>query len=163
MKRFIDETKIFLEEMERKLRSITEETSRVKPQPNKWSCKEILGHLVDSSVNNMPRFINGQSQEDLVFTGYDQNKWVEIQNYQELDWKFIIDVWRLNNQLIIRVGESMPNYVMSQQHKNHNFDIIAWREVPPNESSSLEYLIRDYYGHMKHHLNQIFERCSEEQ
>mgnify|MGYP003597480034 CR=1 FL=1 len=31
-----------------------------KPMPNKWSKKEILGHLIDSASNNHHRFIRSQ-------------------------------------------------------------------------------------------------------
>ena len=45
-----------------------------------WSSKQILGHLIDSAANNHARFVLAQIKDDLVFAGYDQNNWVEIQN-----------------------------------------------------------------------------------
>lgn len=160
MNKLIDEFKKVIESSESKLRSISEEKSVLKSSPNVWSSKEILGHLVDSSINNMVRFVNGQFQEDLVFTGYDQNKWVKAQNYQEADWNFIIDLWKQNNLQIIRIIEAIPNYVFSRPHETHNYYLIAWVEVPKEEPSSLEYLVRDYLGHMKHHLDAIFTKNS---
>lgn len=157
MKKFIEETKLFLDETEKKLRSITESASGLKRAPNKWSVKEILGHLVDSSVNNMCRFVNGQYQNDLSFPGYDQDKWIALQNYQAAKWEFIIDMWKLNNAQMIRILESMPDQVRTRKHDHHNFDVIEWKEVPQSEPATLDYLIRDYYGHMKYHLEQIFK------
>ncbi len=157
MKEFIEQTKIFLIETEKKLRSISEETSEVKPAPNKWSKKEILGHLVDSSVNNTTRFVNGQFQDNLIFPGYDQDKWVAAQNYQSASWSFIIDLWKQNNMQMVRILESMPDQVRTKKHNSHNFDVIEWKEVPQNEPVTLDYLIRDYYGHMKYHLAQIIK------
>ncbi len=160
MKKFIDEFKHVIESSEIKLRSIGEEKSALKSSPNVWSSKEILGHLVDSSINNIIRFVNGQFQEDLIFAGYDQNKWVDAQNYKDADWNFIIDLWKQNNLQIIRIIEAIPNYVLSRNHQIHNYDVIAWMEVPREEPSSLEYLVRDYLGHMKHHLDIIFKKNS---
>lgn len=157
MKEFIEETKLFLSETEKKLRSISEFASSVKPAPNKWSSKEILGHLVDSSINNLTRFVNGQYQADLVFPGYDQDKWVALQNYQTAKWEFIIDMWKLNNAQLIRILELMPDQVRTKKHSLHNFDVIEWKGVPQSEPATLDYLIGDYYGHMKYHLDQILK------
>jgi len=41
----------------------TDEELSYKPNPEKWSKKEILGHLVDSGVNNLKRFTEIQFGE----------------------------------------------------------------------------------------------------
>ncbi|MFA5803090.1 MAG: DinB family protein [Melioribacteraceae bacterium] len=146
-----------LELAKKKLKIINEQQSAKKPSQDKWSSKEILGHLIDSSVNNMIRFVNGQFKSDLVFSGYDQNKWVEAQNYQNAEWDFLIDLWKMNNLQLVRVIGSIPDDVLKKSTLNHNYDQIAWKELSKNESATLEYLIKDYIGHMKHHLNQIFK------
>lgn len=39
-----------------------------KPLPEKWSKKQILGHLIDSAANNHQRFIRIQyEQEPVIF------------------------------------------------------------------------------------------------
>jgi hypothetical protein len=146
-----------LESAEKKLRTINEKHSAKKSSPEKWSLKEILGHLIDSSVNNMIRFVNGQYKSDLVFSGYDQNKWVEAQNYQNAEWNFLINLWKANNLQLVRLIGSTPDDVLKKSTINHNYDQIAWKELSKNDSATLEYLINDYIGHMKHHLNQIFK------
>jgi hypothetical protein len=146
-----------------KLKTISETNSSKKSAPNKWSSKEILGHLIDSSINNIARFINGQFQEDLIFNGYDQNKWVEAQDYQSEKWEFIINLWKINNLQIIHVLEAIPNNILIRTFAKHNYDLIAWKEIPREEQTNLEYLVVDYFGHMKHHLNQIFRNNSIEE
>jgi len=156
MNNLTSELNSVIESAEKKLRNITEQQSSKKPSPEKWSSKEILGHLIDSSVNNMIRFVKGQFKNDLVFCGYDQNKWVEAQNYQSAEWYFLIDLWKMNNLQIVRLIKLIPNDVLKRSTTNHNYDQIAWKELSKNESATLEYLIEDYIGHMKHHLNRIF-------
>ena len=146
-----------LELTEKKLKTINEQQSSKKPSPDKWSSKEILGHLIDSSVNNMIRFVNGQFKDDLVFAGYDQNKWVEAQNYQNAGWDFLVDLWRLNNLQLVRLIESIPDEILKRPTTNHNFDQIEWKELSKSEPATMDYLIDDYIGHMKYHLNQIFK------
>jgi hypothetical protein len=146
-----------------RLKQIGEEESSVKPAPNKWSSKEILGHLVDSSINNMSRLIKGQFRPVLVFSGYDQISWVKAQNYQNESWEFIVDLWKMNNLQLIHVVNSIPNNVLIRTFNEHNFDVISWKEVPKNEPVNLKYLVTDYFDHMKHHLNQIFKMNSIEE
>lgn len=73
------------------LTQISEEKMSEKPSPNKWSRKEIIGHLVDSATNNHQRFIRGQF-EDFPEISYDQNKWNEYSFYQQIDSKQIISL-----------------------------------------------------------------------
>ena len=37
----------------------------------------------------------------------------------------------------------------------HNLDAIAWRAVPAGEPTTLAYFMRDYVGHLEHHLRQV--------
>ena len=57
-----------------KLISLDETQFILKPAPNKWSKQEILGHLIDSAVNNHQRFVRTQFQ-DVPHIPYDQDQW----------------------------------------------------------------------------------------
>lgn len=63
------------------LMQISEEEMSEKLSPNKWSKKEVIGHLVDSATNNHQRFVRGQF-EDMPEIRYDQNKWNECSFYR---------------------------------------------------------------------------------
>ena len=43
-----------------------------KPDPAKWSKKEVLGHLIDSAHNNLRRFVVGQYEQQPNIV-YDQD------------------------------------------------------------------------------------------
>ena len=45
------------------LQSLSEKDTSERPQPGKWSKKEILGHLIDSATNNHQRFVRAQETE----------------------------------------------------------------------------------------------------
>jgi hypothetical protein len=51
---------------------MTEAEVARKPAPDRWSKKEILGHLIDSAGNNHQRFVRAQLQGELRFPGYEQ-------------------------------------------------------------------------------------------
>jgi len=58
------------------LEAMPNEQTGHKPAPEQWSPGEIIGHLIDSASNNHQRFVRAQFQDNLVFSGYDQNAWV---------------------------------------------------------------------------------------
>ena len=54
-----------------------------KSSPEKWSKKEILGHLIDSAVNNLQRFTEIQFQDKpYPIQKYDQDQLVIANDYQ---------------------------------------------------------------------------------
>jgi hypothetical protein len=145
-----------LETAEKNLKRISSEDSALKPTQDKWSVREILGHLIDSAIVNPQRFLNAQIQEHLVFSGYPQNQYVEIQKYQEQDWEQLIQTWKNANLHLKEIVERIPQRMLDKPHHKHNFHEIAFRSVTAEEPVTLRFLIEDYHLHMVHHLNQIF-------
>ena len=142
--------------IERQLAKLNNETAKVKPVPNKWCINEILGHLIDSAINNHRRFILMQIQDTLVFDGYDQDKWVELQNYAIKDLPSLIETWEiLNLNIISALMEINPNF-WNKEFKDHSFDKILWKYIPEHSIATPEYFVKDYFGHLVHHLKQIF-------
>src|SRR6202142_4410062 len=86
-----------------KLRGIDEARASVRPAPDKWSIKEILGHLVDSAANNHQRFVRLQLSERIDLPGYDGDAWVRVQRYQDRSWREIIDLWQTYNTQLAAV------------------------------------------------------------
>jgi hypothetical protein len=37
----------------------------------------------------------------------------------------------------------------------HNLDEVAWQTVPRDKPATLAYFVRDYVGHVEHHLKQV--------
>src|SRR5260370_800883 len=79
-----------------------------RPSENKWAKKEILGHLLDSASNNHQRFVRAALQGSLTFPGYDQNGLVELQQFREVDWNFLLDFWAAYNRFLAHVINSLP-------------------------------------------------------
>jgi|SRR5687767_8089363 len=126
-----------------------------RPAPGKWSPKEIIGHLIDSACNNHHRFVVAQRQDDLIFPGYDQEAWVKAQCYQDEAWAELVTLWRFYNLHIARVMECASEEARLRKRVRHNLHEIAWRAVPQDQPTTLDYLMSDYVGHLKHHLRQV--------
>ena len=144
-----------IDEVRPQLEALGEKAAAHKSSPDSWSPKEVLGHLIDSAVNNHLRFVRAVRQDNLVFEGYDQDHWVSIQQYQERRWTDLISFWHQYNVHLAHVMRAIPDEVRDRIHTKHNLHKIAMRAVPTYSPISLAYLMRDYVWHLEHHLAQI--------
>ena len=143
MKEVADELESVIAVADR-LRRMDEQVVSVRPAPNKWSRKEILGHLIDSALNNHQRFVRLQLQNRLELPGYEQEGWVRVHHYQDRPWSEIVDLWQnYNRDLAVLI-----RYADASCLRN------VWRS-PDGNDVDLEFIIRDYIVHMRHHLDQI--------
>lgn len=131
------------------------EASRTRAD-GKWSAKQIIGHLIDSAANNHQRFVLAQLRDDLAFPGYQQEEWVSVQHYDEAEWPVLVALWRSYNLHLLHVMAHTPAAKLQTPCTQHTLDRIAWQTVSQSEPVTLAYLMRDYIGHLKHHLRQIF-------
>ena len=154
MKEFIENQKAYITETVSYLKNIDASLAAIKPN-GKWSVKEVVGHLIDSASNNHQRFVRACFKDDLIFDGYDQDAWVDLQNYNATDWNELIYCWANFNFIIVNSIANMPSEKLSAQRINHNLHEIAWEPVPQDQSATLEYFIKDYYEHLQYHVNQI--------
>jgi hypothetical protein len=152
---FLDDFRSTLAAESVRLLAISDQDASRKPAPDKWSPKEVIGHLIDSASNNHGRFVRASLSDDMVFSGYDQDAWVGVQRYNELAWRELVSLWLSFNAHIAAVVERIPSDRLSLQRTTHNLDKLAWKAVPRDQPVTLEYFIRDYLGHLKHHLAQI--------
>ena len=121
---------------------------RRKPAPDKWSKKELLGHLIDSAANNHHRFIKIQFMPQPYFVeGYAQNDWVRIQNYNEKDTQSLVNLWKTYNEHILFIIQNTPE---------ENLKIKINAQDPFEKADTLFLLMKDYVDHMDHHFKQIF-------
>jgi hypothetical protein len=142
MKNVIRELNQITTDFTRKIGAIGDADLSAKPRPGKWSKKEVLGHLTDSAQNNLRRFICGQYETEPPKISYQQDFWVSCNNYNAMDKKDAIELWRLMNGRICAVLENMPETNYS-------------KVVDTGTVHTLKWLAEDYVKHMKHHLNQI--------
>ncbi|HMW33888.1 MAG TPA: DinB family protein [bacterium] len=158
MKEFLEDFEETVKKSVKRLSKLSDQESGIAKTPDKWSAKQIIGHLIDSAANNHQRFVRAQFGDDLVFPGYDQEKWVKVQRYDLSDWNALINLWNSYNFHIIHVVKQIPESDLFKSRSKHNLDQIAWKTVPVSESVTLDYFIRDYVGHLKNHLDQIWSQ-----
>jgi hypothetical protein len=140
-----------------RLRAISPDQSRRGTSKDNWAPIEILGHLVDSAANNHQRFVRAQFTDDLVFPGYEQEHWVSAQKYRDESWPDLIQLWSSYNLHLLHAVSVIPENILTKARENHSLDQIAFNMVDRNKPATLEYLIRDYVDHLRHHLDQILK------
>ncbi len=130
------------------LTKLSETDFSSKPNPTKWSKKEVLGHLIDSAENNLRRFICAQYENEPKIR-YEQNFWVKANDYLNAPSAEVISNWKLINLKICRVLNSIPK-------ENYYKNCDTGKDAP--NLHSIEWLAIDYVKHLKHHLNQIIPK-----
>lgn len=152
---FVNDFRTTVETAARRLEQISEEDSSLPLREGKWSAKQVLGHLIDSAANNHLRFVRAQLTLDLVFEGYEQDKWVTVQQYESEPWAQLIWLWKHYNLHLSHLMARAPENVRLLLRTKHNLDRIAFQTVSPAEPVTLDFLMRDYVVHLRHHLKQI--------
>ncbi len=127
-----------------RLQSLPAAVYTEKPLPEKWSKKEILGHLVDSALNNSRRFVVAQ-YEDNPGIVYNQDYWVKLTNYQEYPLDQLISFWLQLNQHIVHI-------LIHMSEEN-----AARKCTMGGEPVTLKWCAADYCHHLLHHLHQILD------
>lgn len=116
-----------------------------KSSPEKWSNKEIIGHLCDSAQINLQRFVRCTYEENFKLV-YEQDEWVKAQHYQDMAIVDLLQLWQLLNLQISRVLVNYPANRLQTKCDNRKNEVSL---------HTVEWLAKDYLEHLKHHLNQI--------
>ena len=116
-----------------------------KSSLEKWSKMEILGHLIDSGINNLQRFTEIQFEKSpYKIRNYNQNGLVKANDYQNSEIREIIQLW-------ISINNRIKKLMEYQNETSLNLKI----ELNDGTNSDLRFLMNDYVDHLEHHLNQI--------
>jgi len=109
-----------------------------------WTRKEILGHLIDSALNNHQRFVRAALEGRYEGPTYAQTGWVNMHGYASMPWAQLVEHWALQNRLLGEVVMRIPEGRLE-----------APCRVGSKDPVTLRFLIEDYLQHLHHHLAQI--------
>ena len=115
--------------------------------PGKWSRKEILGHLIDSAINNLKRFTDAQFADGpYQIQSYNQNQLVVVNHYQDLPLEHLVTLWQSLNTQIVYVAEAIPSETLARPLQ---------LTTSNSTDHTLGWLIEDYVAHLEHHLKTL--------
>jgi hypothetical protein len=138
-----------IDEWEPRLLGLSKDTISDRQNSQNRTIKQIVGHMIDSASNNTHRIVHLQYQESpLRFPNYATNgnndRWIAIQNYQNEDWKSMINHWKYANWHIAHVIKHVDASKLDNQWYYNEERLI-----------SLKAGIIDYLRHFRLHLDEI--------
>jgi hypothetical protein len=152
VKEFIEitsEITSMIREWEPRLSALPQEVIMNRRNSQNRTIKQILGHLIDSTTNNIHRVVHLQYQASpLTFPNYatfgNNDRWIAIQDYQNEDWANIIRLWKY----------SLLHYCHVINNVNDSKLENRWISGPGQEIT-LKVMIEDFPRHLKLHLAEI--------
>ncbi len=123
--------------------SVPEEKENYSYAENKWSIKEVLGHLNDSERVFAYRVLCISRGEKKPLPGFEQNDYVEKANFN--DWKLqdLINEFKLQRE---------SNLLLFKHFKDEDFDNRGTASEYPVTVRAILFIIA---GHTEHHLDII--------
>ena len=134
---------------EHKLASLPKEIITERRNSQNRTIKQILGHLNDSTSNNIHRAVHLQYQQSpFIFPNYatfgNNDRWIAIQNYQNEDWSSMIQLWKYS---LIHFCHVINNV---------NDDNLDNEWISGTDTTiTLKTMIVDFPRHLKLHLSEI--------
>lgn len=108
---------------------------------SRWNRKELVGHLLDSALNNHQRFVRLRAGDLVGFAGYEADPWVEAGAYRHADWGQLVALWYGFNLQVATVIQALPAEAAGHRWTDKGVD-LAW-------------LVQDYTAHLLHHLERL--------
>lgn len=119
-----------------------------KPSQEKWSKQEIIGHLIDSAINNLQRFTEIQFEPTPYrIRQYKQDELVKANAYQDADSERLFALWISLNFRILDLMKRQTETTL--RHPITLYD---------GKLSDLRFLMTDYVDHLEHHVRQLQEK-----
>lgn len=117
-----------------------------KANPEKWSKKEIIGHLIDSGINNIKRFTAIQIETELYrIRPMKQVELVIVNDYQNSEIEELL-------AFLMSINIRIKNLMILQNDQTLATKIELYTK---GNMSDLRYLMEDYVVHFEQHVNQI--------
>ena len=138
-------------EWEPVLNSLPEDIISQRRNSQNRTIKQIVGHIIDSTSNNIHRIVHLQYQTSpLMFPNYatfgNNDRWIAIQDYQNEEWINMIQLWKYTLLHFTHVLKNVKADKMNNE----------WISGP-GEKVTLELMIIDFPRHLKLHLSEINE------
>jgi len=128
------------------LASLDEERAKYRYAPEKWSVKQMVGHIADSERVFAYRLMAIARGEKQSLPGFDENEYMEHANFDERSLAELADALAATRRATLALVRGL--------------DAAAWnrRGLANNNAVSVRAMAWVTAGHERHHLNVLRER-----
>lgn len=128
------------------LDTIDEKKAAHRYAPDKWSIKQIVGHLTDHERIKIFRAFLMSRKEPVVLWGYDQNSLVENSRFEELTFQQL----KTDLQNVRKASISFVKGLSGEQ--------LKIRGIAGQYEITLSDFLKSVIGHELHHIHIVKER-----
>ncbi|MBY6038033.1 DinB family protein [Fictibacillus nanhaiensis] len=128
------------------LSSLSEEQSKFRYAPGKWSIKEVIGHITDTERIMSFRLLSIARGESALLPGYDENQYVEEAEFDKQSLNELLDHFACVRQSTIHLLKSLSQEMLARRGTANQTEVTA---------RALSTIIA---GHELHHRKIIQER-----
>ena len=129
-----------------KLQSISEEKAKFRYEPNKWSIKQVVGHITDHERIKMYRAFELSRNENVQLWGYDQEFLVRNSRFDELSMPLLLADFLNVRKASLSFIDTLSPSQLQRKGKARQYEI------------TLEEFLRSIIGHEHHHVHIIQEK-----
>ena len=128
------------------LESISEEKACYRYAPDKWTIKQIIGHITDHERIMTYRALRFSRKDTTQLPGYDQNLFVDNSRFDELSLQQLITDFK-------NVRAATNSFIDSLSEKQLSLKGFAWKY-----ELTVEEFFKATIGHEMHHITIIKDR-----
>lgn len=131
-----------------KYHALDDKLASINLSDDKWSLKEIIGHLIDSASNNHQRFVRLQNENVLTFPVYHYD-WIKTEKFNKAKFIDLISLYKYFNILLAHLIENVDESKLANIWKREDKEL------------TLKEIMTDYLRHLKDHIKHFEERLNE--
>jgi hypothetical protein len=134
------------EEVERTFLDLPDEKARRRYAPEKWSVKEVVGHLCDAERVYAYRALRFARNDPTPLPGFDENLYVSAGRFDARTIADVVDEWRIVRAATMALFDGLDSAALARRGVANGHEVsvraLAWLAV----------------GHAEHHLDVLSER-----
>jgi uncharacterized damage-inducible protein DinB len=123
--------------------SISEEKSTFRYQKDKWSIKQIIGHITDHERIMTYRALRFSRKDTTLLPGYDQNLYVENSNSDNLSFEHLLQDYK-------NVRQATLSFIGGLSAEQLTLKGTAWKF-----ELTVEEFLKAIIGHELHHIKTV--------
>ncbi|HMV99066.1 MAG TPA: DinB family protein [Acidobacteriota bacterium] len=134
------------EDIHHQLSQIAEEQSAFRYAEDKWSLKQVLGHLIDTERIFQYRLLRVARQDQTPIEGFEQDDYVASGEFDARSWASLLEVYTTVRAATVSLIKGLPS------------DAWLRRGTANKNPVSVRALVCLIAGHELHHMTIVKER-----